>query len=176
MSQKDRLVAVLERFEARLTAIDEEQARQVESQAQEAENGEALRRHFHGLNNAVTGMKELLMQVLDNQEIDLREIKNLQREAGLMADAFREFQSEALKGLAELGARVRTGSELMQLQRVTEGPGEINIMNRKCPKCGGTVATVPERGLAQANTKKGVCSRCGTNLEAWIPRDARVEG
>lgn len=121
MSQKDRLAAVLESIERHLCAIDETQAEQVA-------NFEQLRASVHAANNHLQGIKGTLLEVENSvaeltraTDVDLEEIKKVQRAVGSLSDEVRALNSHWASEFSQLGARVRTTEQLMKQQAPAPG-------------------------------------------------------
>lgn len=117
MSTKERLAAALEALERHLSAVDETQAEQVASLEQ-------LRLGLHNANNHLTAIKgalaELEIGVTELRrasEVDLTEIRNLQRGMAVLTDTVQQLTSETSNQYSQLAARVRTTEQLMQQQR-----------------------------------------------------------
>ena len=95
MSSKDRLAAALEAIEAHLCEIDETQSDFVASLEQLREGLHRANNHLGGISGTLLEVEAKLGELKNATEIDLEEIKKLQRYTQSLAGEVRASVSDA---------------------------------------------------------------------------------
>lgn len=115
-TSKDRLASALEAIEAHLCEIDETQAETVASLEQLRESVHKANNHLGGISGTLLEVEAKLGELKNSSQVDLEEIKKLQRyTSGLAADV-RGLTAETTAQYSQLDARVRTTESLMREQ------------------------------------------------------------